>query len=136
MAATELHESPLVSQLRAQLRKPKVGSATPSNRRRSLFPWWPHSTLRKMAMEIRNFPLRILASRQLPNWGLYRLPKTPEGLPPNSFLQSCSECIQGLQEEFPWVGYLDAEILARAYAEGSRWAFGNSCLRIETDKGS
>jgi hypothetical protein len=94
--------------------------------------WWPHSILRKLIKEIRSFPLRMAASLRLPKQALYRLPKTPQGLPPNSWLESCNVCIQELLEEFPWAGYLDAEILGRAYTEGSRWALDNlsSCTEI------
>jgi len=87
--------------------------------------WWLHSILRKLEQEIGKFPLRILASRQLPTWGLYRLPQTPSGLPQNSFLQSCSESTQLLCKEHPWAGFLDAQILAESYARGAAWAYSN-----------
>lgn len=87
--------------------------------------WWPHSTLRKLVQEICKFPLRILASRQLPTWGLFRLPQTPQGLPQNSFLKSCSESTQLLCKEHPWAGFLDAQILAESYARGAAWAYSN-----------
>jgi hypothetical protein len=87
--------------------------------------WWLHSIARKVAQQICKFPLRILATRQLPNWGLFHLPQTPDGLPPNSFLQSCSEDIQALCKEYPWADYLDAEIAAKSFALGAAWAHNN-----------
>lgn len=99
--------------------------------------WWHRSILRRVAQELGNFPRRILAIRCLPKgWGLYLLPDTPAGLPANSFLQSCSEYIRARRVEFRWVGYLDAQILGKAYAEGARWAFGIVGSCSETDKGS
>lgn len=89
--------------------------------------WWTHSTARKVAQEIHNFFPRILAIRQLPSWGLFRLPRTPTGLPQNRFLQSCSEDILSLCKEHPWAGYLDAQIAAKSYAMGAAWAYNNFC---------
>jgi hypothetical protein len=129
MAAAGLRKSPLVSERFSPLRIPMVAISTPKRLIGVVRSWWTHSTLRKLAQEVGNFPRRILAIRQLPNWAHYRLPRTPDGLPPNSFLLSCSEHIQELRREFPWAGFLDAQILAKAYAEGARWAYGmrHSC---------
>lgn len=133
MATSELHTSTLVSELRDRLRISTASNAMHAHRHNGLARWWSHSIARKLAEEIGSFPRRILAIRQLPSWGLYRLPLTPPGLPPNRFLQSCSECIQALRREFRWAGYLDAEIAARAYAEGARWAIDNSCTEIRRE---
>ena len=103
----------------------RVSSATSLYQKSAFRRWWSHSTLRKLVQEIGKFPLRILASRQLPTWGLFRLPQTPSGLPQNSFLQSCSESTQLLCKEHPWAGFLDAQILAESYARGAAWAYSN-----------
>ncbi len=80
MAATELRESPLVYQLRAQLRKPKVGSAqTFKSEKISLSVVASFHSAKNgngNSQLSSPHPSRV---RQLPNWGLYRLPKTPEG---------------------------------------------------------
>jgi len=126
-AANDIQSTAPVSELRDRLRTSTNASAKSEFRRNGLVRWWHHSTLRKVVDEIGKFPRRMVALRQLPNWALYRLPSTHSGLPPNSFLQSCSDCIQELRGEFPWAGYLDAQMLARAYAEGARWAYDNFC---------
>jgi hypothetical protein len=48
--------------------------------------WWSHCVARKAVQEIYKTVPRILATRQLPTWALFRLPQTPAGLPPNMFL--------------------------------------------------
>jgi hypothetical protein len=96
-----------------------------SYRRHALHRWWLHSTARKVAREFCNFPARILAIRQLPNWGLFRLPQTPAGLPQNRFLQSCSEDTLSLCREYPWATHLDAQMAAESYARGAAWAHSN-----------
>ncbi len=116
----------------ANIRESEAGGQPSSTSRQiekrndRMFGWFhPHSAIRRAAHEVRNLPRRILANRELPNWGWYRLPPTPQGLPPNMFRQSCSEGIAKLREEYPWLGDLDSQILARAYAAGAAWVIGN-----------
>lgn len=125
MAAIEHRKSPWVSELNVPSRNPMASNAKLEHRPYALHRWWCHSTVRKLLKEIRSFPHRMLAIRQLPKWGLFRLPPAPEGLPQIDFLQSCNDCIQQLCKEQSWASYLDAQILAESYARGARWAIDN-----------
>jgi len=92
--------------------------------------WWSHSIARRLADEIRTFPLRILASIRAP------YPRQTVRLErPNlsgcgrdasrlasTYLHSCSEDMRNLRQMYRWAGILDLQMAAEAYRMGAECA--------------
>jgi hypothetical protein len=102
--------------------------------------WWSHSMPRRLLEEFRNFPRRILALLRQPS--LSRgptLPIGPEGhnlgsfCEVNNWLDACTQSIQHLQNQHPWIGALDFQILAQAFALGAGWAYDNAYTKKHTE---
>ena len=97
------------------------------------------STLRLVALEIRNFPLRIEAIRKHPSirYGSTILAASWDRGIGNVYLEnrysrSCMSRIQELQKDHHWLGPLDEEIAARMYRWGALWALDNLASCTET----
>jgi hypothetical protein len=103
-----------------------------SRRILSLLQWYHRSTLRIVALEIRNFPLRIVATIRTP---YLRLGNTLFSASrdrsmgnfedENKYQHVCSASIKELRGNHPWVGPLDLEIAAQMHRRGALWAFDN-----------
>jgi hypothetical protein len=96
--------------------------------------------LRRLLEEFCNFPRRILALLRQPSLSMGpTLPVAPEGhnlesfCEVNSWLHACTENIQRLQNRHPYVGSLDFQILAQAFALGAGWALSNACKEKRTE---
>jgi hypothetical protein len=98
--------------------------------------WWLHSMLRRVLEEFYNFPRRIVAVLSEPSlaWGP-KLPVCPDGDSPgnfyeaNNWLRACNESIQLLQNQHSWIGALDFQICAQAFALGAGWVCHNACTK-------
>lgn len=95
---------------------------------------------RRLLEEFYNFPRRILALLQQPSLSMGpTLPVSPEGhnlenfCEVNSWLHACTENMQRLQNQHPWIGALDFQMLAQAFALGAGWAYGNDCRKKHTE---
>jgi hypothetical protein len=102
--------------------------------------WWTHSIVRILAGEFYNFPRRILAVLRKPSLGEgWQLPTDiPDGSPANfyalnNWLQVCSKNTLRLQSQYQWLGSLELEICAQAFALGAEWAFRSSCTGTRTE---
>jgi len=96
--------------------------------------------LRRLLGEFYNFPRRILAVLRQPS--LSRgptLPLAPEGHNPgnfcevNNWLHACNENMQHLQNQHGWIGALDFQMAAQAFALGAGWAMNNACKKTRTE---
>jgi hypothetical protein len=94
---------------------------------------WRCSLARIVLGECYRFPLRILAILRTSESALG--PVVPLTLwdhsrarlyPPSNFSLACIDHIQRLQNEAPWAGYLEAQLLARAFQMGARWGASNN----------
>jgi hypothetical protein len=52
----------------------------------------------------------------------------------NNWLLACTENIQGLQNQYPWIGALDFEVCAQAFALGTGWREDNACTGKHIDE--
>jgi hypothetical protein len=97
--------------------------------------WWSHSIVRIMAEEFYNFPRRILAVLKKPSLAReLALPSEPEGGKKHPFdvhnwLCDCISCIRSLQSRNRWMGSLEFELCAEAFAKGTGWNERNSCTQ-------
>jgi hypothetical protein len=87
--------------------------------------WWNRSMLPRLVEEICSLPPRIrataiqYAAKVQPRIALsWKLPIPPQGLELFEFSEVCSADILKLQEENPWMGCLDLQMAAEAYARG------------------
>ena len=105
----------------------------------SLGQFYLDSTLRLLVLEIRAFPLRILALRQFP---LLRLGNTLSAVAwdqgignfgqENKYALACMSRIQELRRTHPWVTPLDLEIASHMHRWGAIWYRDNFQSGIET----
>jgi hypothetical protein len=98
--------------------------------------WWLHSTLRRVLEEFYNLPRRIVAVLNEPSLAAGpTIPLCPDGNSPgnfyevNNWLHACNENIQRLQNQHPWIGALDFQICAQAFALGAGWGGRNACTK-------
>jgi hypothetical protein len=98
--------------------------------------WWSHSMLRRILGEFYNLPCRIVAVLNEPSLASGpTIPLCPDGDSPgnfyevNNWLHACTENIQRLQNQHPWIGVLDFEICTQAFALGAGWAWHNACTK-------
>jgi hypothetical protein len=98
----------------------------------SLAQWFQHSTLRIVALEIRNFPLRIAAVINTPYlrmgntlFSASRDRSMGNFVQESKYQRVCSASIQALRDNHPWAGPLDLEIAAQMHRQGALWAFDN-----------
>lgn len=123
--AKESHvQTGIVNALQAKLRK------FPSFLLRA----YRQSTLRLLVLEIRSFPLRILAivrSSSLRYGSMILAANWDHGIGniylENRYSRSCIHHIRELQKDHRWLGPLDEEIAARMYRWGALWALDNLC---------
>ena len=99
------------------------------------------STLRLVGLEIRAFPLRILAiirSSSLRYGATILAASWDRGIGnvylENRYARSCMGRIQELQKDHRWLEPLDQEIAARMYRWGALWALDNlaSCTEMNS----
>jgi hypothetical protein len=90
---------------------------------------WERSNLRRVASLLCKLPQRISATvRERPNCGNgWKLPRSPQGLPPYSFLLSCSEYTRQLRDTCPWTDDLEIQTSAEAFRAGAEWAHRTAC---------
>ena len=88
--------------------------------------------LRIVVLEIRSFPLRIVAAIRTPFLQLGNtLYSASRDRSMGTFEEErkyqrvCSASIKELRRNHPWVGPLDLEIAAQMHRQGALWAFDN-----------
>src|ERR1700733_13924575 len=93
---------------------------------------WSNSLSLLVLGECHRFALRIAAilSRSSPRNAIAfprdpRVPKLPSFLSNLEFARICMNCIREQQSLFPWMGPLETELFAQAFARGFEWSLDN-----------
>lgn len=107
--------------------------------RTSLLLWFRRSTLRVVVLEIRCFPLRMIACVTTPFlrhgttiYAANRDRSMGSFDEERKYQRACTLHIQELQGNHPWVGPLDLEIVAQAHRQGALWVRDNYGIGIES----
>lgn len=114
----------------------------PSHVQTSLVPWFYHSLLRVLALEILHFPLRMSECVTNPDverggvtiWCARRDRTVGNWDRESKYQSACTQYIRELQEKFPWVGALDQNIVAQGHRAGALWmldTLGNEIHSIQ-----